>query len=91
MRDGGRGEGWRRGKDGGRGKDGERGEGWREGGREGGSSPFVVVGARLVVVVILFVRHRHLLWSFSNVVRPCYSLLVVGGVRCLPVVVAVFD
>ena len=56
----------------------------------GGSLSFVVVGAWLVVV-ILIVRHCRLSSSFTNVVRPRYSLLVVGGVRRLPVVVAVFD
>ena len=74
-------------------------EGGREGrvgvrvgvrGGGGGSSSFVVVGARLVVV-ILIIRHRRLSSSFTNVVRPRYSLLMVGGVRRLPVVVAVFD
>ena len=55
----------------------------------GGSSLFVVVGAQLVIILI--VRYRCLSSSFSNIVHPRYSLLVVGGVRRLPVVVAVFD
>ena len=43
------------------GKDGERGEGGRDGGRVGvrvggGSLPFVVVGAQLVVVIIFWCR-----------------------------------
>ena len=55
----------------------------------GDSSPFVVVGARLVVILI--VRHCHLSSLFSKVVRPRNLLLVVGSVRRLPAVVAIFD
>ena len=53
-----------------------------------GSSPLVVVGAQLVVVVLI-VRPRCLSSSFSNVVRRNDALLVVGGVRRLRAVIAV--
>ena len=45
----------------------------------GRSSPFAVVGAGLVVFIVLIVRHHHL------------SSLLVGRVRRLRAVVAVFD
>ena len=58
-------------------------------GSDGRSSAFAVVGNGPVFIV-LFVRHRPLSSSFSNVVHLSSSLLV-GGVCRLQAVVAVFD
>ena len=76
-------------------------EGWREKWREGRDEgmtegggrwlPFVAVGALLIVVVVLIFRHRRVSSSCSNVICHRHSLLVVGSVRRLRAVVAVFD
>ena len=87
-----RGEGWR---DGGGGGEMEGGEGWREAreareARDGGRGGMEREGVRREEGAFCCSWWWALSSSFSNVVHSRHSMLVVGGIRHLRAVVAVF-